>query len=311
MEKTKAWLRFLKKSTRIEWAERYNYIFGDEYRPILDKKVNLFWTGTYRGNVTEHENLGDYLSKVVVEWMLEKRGLSMDSNVEKTKCLYAVGSILGFGFQDATVWGSGLLRKENAYRLVRQKLDIRAVRGPVTRNILLSMGVNCPNCYGDPAILMPLIYNNNKVVKKYKVSVILHHTSTMRQNLEKLNSDGVHYIEILTTDFKSFIDEILSSETIISSALHGIILAESYGIPVVYLKDSMPGQDLKFNDWYAATRRTNYVAATSLEEALMRLPTNGVPDLEVLRKNIETVFPYDLWASSTEQCVNRATQRGE
>lgn len=38
-------------------------------------------------------------------------------------------------------------------------LDIRSVRGPVTRNILMDLGYDVPSVYGDPAILLPLFYN--------------------------------------------------------------------------------------------------------------------------------------------------------
>lgn len=260
--------------------------------------MNLFWTGTYMGKVTEHENLGDYISKVVVEWMLHLKGLKLDQDVESTTCLYGIGSIWGFGFQDATIWGSGLLREENAYRLVRQKLDIRCVRGPVTRNILIDLGIDCPECFGDPAVLMPLIYKPPLVNKKYKYSIILHHTSTLRESVEEIKEQGIHYIEIQTTDYRRFIDEILSSEVIISSALHGIILGEAHGIPTVYLKESVLGQDLKFEDWYASTGRSKYFEADSLENAIKDLPVNKLPNLDALQADVQKAFPYDLWMVS-------------
>lgn len=64
----------------------------------------------------------------------------MQTKIKDTKYLYEVGSIIGFGLQDATIWGSGLLREENVFRLVRSKIDIRAVSGPKTRECLLKVG---------------------------------------------------------------------------------------------------------------------------------------------------------------------------
>lgn len=295
LARCKAWLRFFKKSTRKEWNDRNKYIFGDRNRPIKEGKVNLFWTGTYQGKVTNHENLGDYLSKVVVEYMLQRKKLSMNTKTNKTFCLYAIGSILGFGFQDAVVWGSGLLNRNNVNRLIRQNMDIRLIRGPLTRDILLDFGIFCPEYYGDPAILMPLLYNNFNLKKVYRVSLILHHTSKLRENIEQYTRSGINYIEIMTTDYKTFIDEILKSDVIISSALHGIILSETYGVPTVFLDEKLENQNLRFDDWYFSTDRVNYVKANNIEEALINLPVNMLPDLSKLRENVINTFPYDLW----------------
>lgn len=297
LSQLKGYIRYIKPDMRAEWKNRNKYIFQDHFRPIEENKVNLFWTGTYKGKITEHENLGDYLSTIVVGHMLNMRGLDMNAIAKKTSCLYAIGSIIGFGLQDATIWGSGLLRRENAYRLVRSKLDIRAVRGPYTRKYLSDIigKNNCPEVYGDPAVLMPAIYTSKKP-KKYVCSIILHHSSKFRNRFpDELKLKGIHYIEIMTTDYRHFIDEIVQSEIIISSALHGIILAESYAVPAIYLKDDEINQDLKFMDWYSATGRNNYLYVKSIDEALKIKRTNDLPCLDKMREALMAAFPYDLW----------------
>ena len=106
---------------------------------------------------------------------------------------------------------------------------------------------------------------------------------------------GLHYIEIKTTDYKHFIDEVVQSDMVISSALHGIILAESYGVPTVYLKDNEIDQDLKFDDYYSGTGRIQYEYARTIEEALKIKPVNNLPKLENMRSALMEAFPYDLW----------------
>ena len=294
------YLRYIKPDMWREWNNRNKMIFGDEYRPIQKNKVNLFWTGTYKGEITEHENLGDYLSLIVVEYMLKKRGLDLKTQTEKTEYLYAIGSIIGFGLQDATIWGSGFLRKENALRLARSKLDIRAVRGPYTKVYLEKMGFKCPEIYGDPAVLMPIIYSSTGE-KKYSCSIVLHHSSKLRENISEIEDLGLHYIEIKTTDYKHFIDEIVQSDMVISSALHGIILAEAYGIPTVYLKDSEINQDLKFDDYYSGTGRVQYEYACTIDEALKSKLTNSLPKIENMSSALMEAFPYDLWNGGGEK----------
>lgn len=112
-------------------------------------------------------NLGDYLGKVVVDWMLEKKHLSLDSYVRKKKHLFTIGSGCVNSYQNMTFWGSGVERELPDFRRFFhrswfRKLDIRAVRGPLSREYLMSLGHDCPEIYGDPAILIPLIYNKLK-----------------------------------------------------------------------------------------------------------------------------------------------------
>ena len=150
-------------------------------------------------------------------------------------------------------------------------------------------GYDCPEIYGDPAILMPLIYQPQSTNKKYPVSVI-HHISQKDEKRE----ENINYIDVATTDYKKVIDEIVKSEKIISSSLHGIILAETYGVPAVFLKSGMEDQIMKFLDWYYATGRYNVVTADSIDEAMRKVPMQ-LPELEACRENLMEAFPSDLW----------------
>ena len=122
-------------------------------------------------------NLGDTLSPVICRWMLDNASIPYDKKIHRTRHLMAIGSILGGnGFFDATVWGSGIKSFDQIAALSKrkyfQKLDIRCVRGPLTREALLACGYQCPEIYGDPGILMPLIYNP-KIKKTHQNDVIL------------------------------------------------------------------------------------------------------------------------------------------
>lgn len=105
---------------------------------------------------------------------------------------------------------------------------------------------------------------------------------------------GLHYIEIKTTNYKHFIDEIAQSDMVISSALHGIILAEAYGVPTVYLKDTEINQDFKFDDYYSGTGRVQYEYARTIDEAIKIKPVNNLPKLENMCSALMETFSYDL-----------------
>ena len=246
-------------------------------------------------------NLGDYLGLVVVNWMLERKGLSLDDYVEKKKHLLTVGSGAVKSYQNMTVWGSGVERElPQMFRRFFQKswfrkLDIRAVRGPLSRDYLMKLGHRCPEVYGDPAILMPLIYKvegeKSWGGQKYDVSII---PQLVTEEGVRENYPDVHIISMNTNDYKSVIDQIVQSKLIVSSSLHGIILAEAYGVPAVFFRGIAKEIDFKYLDYYASTGRNDIHIAASFEEAITMKPL-PLPDLKPLQEGLLKSFPYDLW----------------
>lgn len=246
-------------------------------------------------------NLGDYLGLVVTNWMLHQRGLSLDGYVEKKKHLLTVGSGAVKSYQNMTVWGSGVERELPQWfrrffqRSWFRKLDIRAVRGPLTRDYLTKLGHQCPAVYGDPAILMPLIYNEDGEKswggQKYDVSIIPQLVT--EEGIREKYPDA-HIISMNTDGYKGVIDQIVQSKLIISSSLHGIILADAYGVPSVWYRGLGKDIDFKYRDYYGSTGRELNEVPTSVEEALETEPL-PLPDLKPLQEKLMEVFPYDLW----------------
>ncbi len=276
--------------------EIYAYVHRDEM--ILNNhshktepnQVNLHWF-KYPGTVGD--NLGDYLATVVYEYMLKRKNIPLDAKVSETRHLLGIGSVLSQGYQDATVWSSGLiLEKSFKLKLLLKikKLDIRAVRGPLTRKVLIKAGQKCPEVYGDGAILMPYIYQPENITKKYNISLVAHRDFP----IELDNTQDIHKINIKTIDYKSFIDEIVASNLVISTSLHGIILAETYGVPAIWVKNERVGV-FKFYDWYGATNRDYVQPANSVEEAVHSTPPEPIPNLKELQEGLFNAFPYDLW----------------
>lgn len=257
----------------------------------LDKKVNLHSYEIESGS----ENLGDYLSRVVVDFLLNQKNISLQTEVNKKKHLYAIGSIILMGYQNCTIWGTGLpyapsFLRGLFHREPFRKLDIRAVRGPYTRKCLLSMGHDCPSVYGDPAVLLPLIYRPN-VTQKTNEYIIIPHFSTEERIRNEVDDDKI--VSMNTTNYKNVIDRICSAERVISSSLHGIILAESYGTPAVFFEDRPVRFDFKYEDWYASTDR-KLKKYSSIASAISS-DNIELPDLEKMRERLIDSFPYDLW----------------
>lgn len=271
---------------------RYNTLIAEK------NKVNLNWYQLpyeicTSDSLNAGQNLGDYLSKLIFEYMLEVNNI--ENKTTKTKHLYAVGSILLMGYQNATVWGTGFPFEPGTlrgmpHRKPFRKLDVRCVRGPLTRKTLLKLGHECPENYGDPAVLMPLIYNPESTDKGNDF-VIIPHYSTEESTIKQYGKDKV--ISMRTTDYKSVIDKIVKAERVVSSSLHGIILAEAYGVPAVFYHDRPVRFDYKYEDWYLSTER-EFRPYDTLEEAI-KARADFVPDLTKLKKTLINTFPLDLW----------------
>ena len=281
------------------YIERNRFIGGDRRLKIKKRRVNLYeyhpkqW-GFYLQNGKDI-NLGDYLSFVIVGWMLDRKGISIDMMVQKTKQFHSVGSNIFTGFQNATIWGSGMITEPQNdldqffHRYPLRKLDIRAVRGPLTREAMIKYGHKCPEVYGDPAILMPLLYQPTIEEKTNEVLVIPQFAG--EKNVRERFSD-YPIVSMNTDDYKRVIDAIVSSKKVITSSLHGIILAEAYGVPAVYFKTLE--RNLKYKDYYYSTGRYDIKLAETFEDAL-KMPPPPIPNLAKMQQGLLDSFPYDLW----------------
>lgn len=253
-------------------------IFGDPRRPIVPLRINLLY---YKRRGVQ--NVGDLLSPVLFDYLLRMKGI--DRWQPRTKRVALIGSIIQFVSAKATVFGSGFLSQHSVEVFARKKpqLTIRAVRGPLTRNALVEMGYNVPEVYGDPAILMPHFYHRREC-KRYEYTVIPHYSK-----LGKYKGDE-HVLSTLTNDWRAFIDAICASQYVISSSLHGIILAEAYGVPAIMLNDTESDDLFKYKDYYYSTGRHSFPMAGSIADALVKRAAVSVPNLAEMRARLLSEF---------------------
>jgi pyruvyltransferase len=159
----------------------------------------------------------------------------------------SLGSILHEAKSGDVVWGSGAIRDEY---LELSNVRILALRGPRTLKIAKEpSGV----ALGDPAILMPHIYRPVEI-DRMEIGIIPHYVDKLPDgNLGR----NVRLIDVTELDWRRTIDQIASCDIILSSSLHGLIVAEAYGIPSVWvrLSNRVVGQGFKFLDYYESTGR--------------------------------------------------------
>jgi len=206
-------------------------------------------------------NFGDNLSTFIVKNITNKEVENIEQPLKNEIVYMAIGSILRLANRNTIVWGTGY-QYLNA-RVREKPLKICAVRGKLTRNQLINQGFDCPEIYGDPALLCPRYYEPI-VTNKFELGVMPHYVDQDSILLYKLRLDwfrkksDILFINVYDP-IKKVINEINSCEKIISSSLHGLIIADAYGIPSLWMKlsDKVLGKGYKFRDYFSSVGRKN------------------------------------------------------
>ena len=208
------------------------------------KPLKLYW-------FDDTNNWGDRLSPLLCERLSGRPA----ERTQNSKCdLIAIGSLLGrlkSGLlrKRVHVWGTGFMHadhsasKQHYYHAVRGKLTAERI-GNATVDVL-----------GDPGLLCDLFMPDTPIQKQYTIGLIPHYRDQGNQSVAAFceRTPGATVIDILS-DNVEFLAKLASCERIISSSLHGLVAADSLGIPNAWMKlsDNVMGNGFKFADYYSA-----------------------------------------------------------
>jgi len=237
--------KLTRRHLRFYWYPAQN--LGDQITPYLLSRTRTRTLPT--SGIKEKEirlieskgrsRLSKFLSRVSLRRSSEKRA----------SYIVSTGSVFRLCGNHALVFGSGIRSREQDVT----EPQIRFVRGPITRERVLSVGSECPAIYGDPALCLPRIFNPS-IEKEFELGIIPHFTEVEHVKRIWTLSEGVRVIDTNTDDIEAFLIELLKCRSTLSSSLHGLILSHAYGIPTrhVLLSDGIFGDGTKFRDHYAA-----------------------------------------------------------
>lgn len=197
-------------------------------------------------------NVGDLLSPYIVSRVSGRPVYRMQTGAIANLC--AIGSVIGAAGPKTHVWGSGSLEGKP----LSDRIDparIHALRGRKTLALArqkFDVPTDLP--LGDPALLTPR-YFRPEPAKTHRYGVIPHLFD--RDLVEDLlhQADGRAKLLDVRQEPEAFITEMLSCEIVLSSSLHGLILADAYEIPNVWavFSDRLHGGTFKFEDYYSTT----------------------------------------------------------
>jgi pyruvyltransferase len=195
-------------------------------------------------------NFGDTLTPIVLSHFLEEEvGFSSGNEAGR---IVGIGSILHHALPGDIIFGAGSNRPSK--KIDGTGIRFLAVRGPLSRAQVVNAEV--PEIYGDPAILLPLIYDRPRKGPTFRRGILPHYVD-LADGLVPPVVAGETLIDI-QAPWMEVIDRIRECDEIVSSSLHGIIAAEAYGIQAIWKKypgSRIIGGEYKFQDYFLGTGR--------------------------------------------------------
>jgi pyruvyltransferase len=172
----------------------------------------------YWWNEPDKPNFGDRLNWTI----LDKLGHAPTWTEPLKADLVLMGSILEHlpPVWSGTVCGAGKMFAESTVDLSRAR--VLAVRGHLTARSIRHYSRDI--VFGDPALMLPLWFRQRPAI--HELGIVPHWTDTELWSRFKYG----HLIDP-TAHPEQVVQDITSCRRIISSSLHGLIIADAFGIP--------------------------------------------------------------------------------
>ncbi|NDF11366.1 MAG: polysaccharide pyruvyl transferase family protein [Proteobacteria bacterium] len=267
------------------WNDRIN--FGDALAPLLFERV--FSTPTEYASLDRADvaSIGSLLQFIFY-----------DKNT-RIICQRKKYKMLMRRFSPLVIWGSGALHERVTSKPFRS-LDIRALRGHITQQFF-SPDKAVP--LGDPGLLADRIMDCAPP-KQYRVGIIPHHEDKRSPLLSVIEEQvpGATVIDVEREPL-GVLRRIMECDSILSSSLHGLVVADSLGIPNQWIElDGLKNKFglYKFHDYYSvfeglAEQAPQRISANSLglvQNPEAHLSGYARPGIEKVKQQLQASFPF-------------------
>ncbi len=205
--------------------------------------MKAFWSRCANGT-----NFGD----VITRWLFEKFGVTLEWTKIRWAELVGCGSILGYvpdGYS-GIVLGSGMMYSKDRKNL--RNARVLALRGAHTKERCGLLSEQRP-VLGDLGLTMAAFVPRDRTCE-FRLGEIPHYTvyPDVARMYERHPSSQTLLIDVLAP-VEDVIRQAARCERIVSSSLHGLILADCLGVPSMWIKDDrVLGNGFKFVDYTSA-----------------------------------------------------------
>lgn len=255
-------------------------LVNQKHRIEPKQELPLFWwlakdrqmNGKIYQGIFKHGNFGDDASELLIKKLTPFTPIQPAPDQNK---LLAIGSVLHRAISGDVVWGSGLKGTDALDGHPGGDILVRAVRGPMTLDVLNKAGWDTSHITEmfDPGVLLVHLwkeelskYNPEKNKAKGKIRILPHYRDEIV--FKRWNPKLHHHFISADNHPLTVLKQMLGAELVISSSLHGIIFAESLGIPAIWIDSPGKEAHFKYLDYYASTGRSDVKALDSIQDAL-------------------------------------------
>ena len=208
--------------------------------------------------------IGSVLDRLLKEGRISKKLLAMQKDADKENPIH--------------VWGTGLMYDYDTKQEFIRPLKVHAVRGELTRKKVSEfLGKECKCVLADPGLLASLLVPKN-IEKKFDVGIIPHYVDADEPVMKEMKQCYENSVIInVKAEPMKVLKKIARCRTIVSTSLHGLIIADSFHIPNQWCvcSDRILGDGFKFRDYYSAF---------GLEAKPVDLRKDKLPDIVKIRE---------------------------
>jgi len=224
-----------------------------KFNHIVQRPAVLAW---WRGSFP---NFGDELSPLIFEHFSGSAPEHLHpykSRILKTPNYMLIGSIIGHAGPNTTVRGAGILHSSES---VSRKAQVEGIRGFLTEKKLSPRQSKSSSFVGDPALMLPVLFNLGRVVRRKGYAVVRH---VRDFGIPLQLGESVSELSLAVSgrsQISEFLHDLTRYSGVITSSLHVFIACNVFQIPSAYVnfslspEDSISPRSVKFRDFLSAT----------------------------------------------------------
>jgi pyruvyltransferase len=212
------------------------------------KPIKLYWCDRLAGG---RKNFGDWLSPELCRLL---SGREIEYAEAHQADMVAIGSVLQrmrtrFWNRRVHVWGTGFMEPRPGIKVFHH---YHAVRGKLTAALLPGTDISV---FGDPGLLVDrLLPGHAEIPKRCAIGLVAHHVDQSHPVVTTFldRHPEARLVDILS-DTPDFLRTLAACRFVLSSSLHGLVAADAFGIPNLWVRisDQVRGGGFKFQDYYS------------------------------------------------------------